>query len=346
MNELNWKELNVNTIFDISYGNKLDMCQMEEMSDGIPFITRTATNNGIGGYVKIVDYAKPYPAGCLTVALGGSIGSTFLQNRDFYTSQNVAVLQPKQKLSNEVLLFIATLIQKESNKRFIAFGRELNRHIKNNFTIKLPTIKQSGIFVADWEMIENYIKESIIPLLPSKSKEIWERKYRNKPIYAADIELHSKEWRDFTYDNIFSIIKGKRLTSYDMETGDYAYIGATDSNNGVTAYIGNTEHIHSGNKITVSYNGSIAEAFYQSDDFWATDDVNVLSLKNHQLNKYIAMFLITLIEKEKYRFNYGRKWKKEIMQQSIIKLPIQSNGSPDWEFMENYIKSLPYSANI
>lgn len=131
-----------------------------------------------------------------------------------------------------------------------------------------------------------------------------------------------------------------------METGDYAYIGATDSNNGVTAYIGNTEHIHSGNKITVSYNGSIAEAFYQSDDFWATDDVNVLSLKNHQLNKYIAVFLITLIEKEKYRFNYGRKWKKDIMQQSIIKLPIQSNGSPDWEFMENYIKSLPYSNNI
>jgi restriction endonuclease S subunit len=154
MNELNWKELNINTIFDISYGNKLDMCQMEEMSDGIPFITRTATNNGIGGYVKIVDYAKPYPAGCLTVALGGSIGSTFLQNKAFYTSQNVAVLQPKQILSNEVLLFIATLIQKESNKRFIAFGRELNRHIKNNFTIKLPAIKKSGIFVADWEIIE------------------------------------------------------------------------------------------------------------------------------------------------------------------------------------------------
>ena len=247
----------------------------------------------------------------------------------------MAVLIPKQILSNEVLLFIATLIQKESNKRFIAFGRELNRHIKNNFTIKLPAIKKSGIFVADWGGIENYIIESIIPSLPSKSKEIWEGGYGNTPKHSTHIELHSKEWRDFTYDDVFFVTKGKRLTSYDMENGNYAYIGATDSNNGVTTYIGNTEHIHSGNKITVSYNGSIAEAFYQSDDFWATDDVNVLSLKNHQLNKYIAMFLITLIEKEKYRFNYGRKWKKEIMLQSIIKLPVQSNGYPDWEFMEN-----------
>ena len=34
------------------------------------------------------------------------------------------------------------------------------------------------------------------------------------------------------------------------------------------------------------------------------------------------------------------------MQKSNIKLPVISDGTPDWEFIENYIKSLPYSANI
>ena len=159
-------------------------------------------------------------------------------------------------------------------------------------------------------------------------------------------EYNPQLWKWFRYNEIFSIQKGKRLTKADMIPGNTNYIGATDANNGVTAKIGNTEYVYEGNKITVSYNGSIAEAFYQAEPFWATDDVNVLSLKHNTLNVYTAMFLTTLIHIEKYRFNYGRKWDKELMQKSNIKLPIKSDGSPDWEFMENYIKSLPYSANI
>lgn len=34
------------------------------------------------------------------------------------------------------------------------------------------------------------------------------------------------------------------------------------------------------------------------------------------------------------------------MQGSRIKLPITPEGTPDWEFMENYIKSLPYSDRL
>jgi hypothetical protein len=29
-----------------------------------------------------------------------------------------------------------------------------------------------------------------------------------------------------------------------------------------------------------------------------------------------------------------------------IKLPATPQGEPDWEFMENYIKSLPYSSSL
>ena len=130
-----------------------------------------------------------------------------------------------------------------------------------------------------------------------------------------------------------------------MITGNIPYIGAVASNNGRTAFISNDKWLHSKNTISVSYNGSIAEAFYQDSIFWATDDVNVLYPK-FIMNKYIAFFIITLIRREKYRFNYGRKWDKELMQQSSIKLPTDSDGNPDWQFMENYIKSLPYSANV
>ena len=69
--------------------------------------------------------------------------------------------------------------------------------------------------------------------------------------------------------------KGKRLTSEDQTEGTTAYIGAIDSNNGVANRIGQ-KPIHAGNTISLSYNGSVGEAFYQPEPYWATDDVNAL----------------------------------------------------------------------
>jgi predicted nucleotidyltransferase len=60
----------------------------------------------------------------------------------------------------------------------------------------------------------------------------------------------------------------------------------------------------------------------------------------------VGLFISTLIKKEKYRFNYGRKWHVDRMRESTIKLPVKIDGTPDWEFMENYIKSLPYSSQL
>lgn len=342
METSSWKPININEIFDISYGNKLDMCQMTHNDKGIPFVTRTATNNGVGAHVEPIKGAIPYPAGSLSIALGGSIGSTFLQTKDFYTSQNVAVLQPKEKLSSEILLFIATLIEKECKQRFFAFGRELNKHIKRDFTIKLPLLKNN---MPNWSEIDSIVKDQIIPQLPKKAQKVWLKKYDTKPIHQENMELNTQDWKWFTYDSIFDIRKGKRLTQADMITGNIPYIGAIESNNGLSAYIGNDSQLHAANTITVSYNGSIGYAFYQDKAFWATDDVNVLYPK-FKLNRFIALFICTLIEKEQYRFCYGRKWDLEAMKTSRIKLPVTSSGEPDWQFMEDYIKSMPYSKNL
>jgi hypothetical protein len=68
--------------------------------------------------------------------------------------------------------------------------------------------------------------------------------------------------------------------------------------------------------------------------------------KNAKLNPYIAMFLCTLIELEKYKWAFGRKWRPIRMPKSTIKLPATPQGEPDWQFMENYIKSLPFSSSL
>jgi hypothetical protein len=129
-----------------------------------------------------------------------------------------------------------------------------------------------------------------------------------------------------------------------MIPGNTPFLGAIDKNNGIREYAGLVA-LHAGNTITVNYNGSVGEAFYQAEPYWASDDINVLYPK-FELNKYIAMFLISVIRQDKYRFNYGRKWHKERMEESYMKLPVAADGNPDFAFMERYIKSLSYSASI
>jgi hypothetical protein len=144
---------------------------------------------------------------------------------------------------------------------------------------------------------------------------------------------------------LFTFFKGKRLRKEDMFEGETNYIGAISENNGIRQRV-DAPAIFKPNCITVNYNGSVGETFYQSAPFWATDDVNVLYSKKWTLNKYIALFIATVIKANRYQFSYGRKWTMEKMKKSIVKLPATPQGSPDWDYMEQYIKSLPYSDRI
>jgi len=150
--------------------------------------------------------------------------------------------------------------------------------------------------------------------------------------------LKINSWKPYKMDDIFSFTKGKRLTKNDMVPGKLNYLGAISENNAVREFI-DAPAQHLGNCITVNYNGSVGEAFYQSKPFWATDDINILELKDYELNENIGLFLCTVIKKNKFKFSYGRKWTLEKMKETFILLP-SKNGRPDYEYMDKYIREL------
>ncbi len=132
-----------------------------------------------------------------------------------------------------------------------------------------------------------------------------------------------------------------------MIDGNTNYLGAISENNGVRQHIQvEPEDISAPNCITVNYNGSVGEAFYQAEPFWASDDVNILYADGWEMNKYNALFIVTVIKANRYRFSYGRKWTLEKMKDTILKLPQAEDGTPDFSYMEEYIKALPYGDRI
>lgn len=314
-------------IVKINYGNKLDLQKMTQDNPQINFISRSGLNNGLAAIVDKLNNIKPYEAGCLTVALGGSIGATFYQNKPFYTAQNIAVIQFDNNISIYAKLYLAQVIKYEVKNKFRAFGRELNKHIKVDFTVTLPVDNDNN---PDWIYMENYVKS-----------------LRYKPIETNIIYLEKDLcvdlWQEYKISDLFDVNAGKYHYTDEYSIGLTPYVSASNTNNGIAQKIDISPDFV-GNCIVTGKVG--CTAFYQHEDFCATSDVNILIPKNFVLNKYIGLFLVTIINKsENYKWSYGRQCRVGDSKEIIIKLPTKNN-QPDWDYMENYIKNLPYGDRI
>ena len=309
--------MKVSDLFTLHQGNGLELMHIgtSDNSD-INFVSRTAQNNGVVAQVDKMDNIEPFPAGCLTVALGGSVMSSFMQLKPFYTAFHIMVLKPKRHMILQEKLYYCMCIKANAYK--YSYGRQANKTLKN---IELPDV------IPEW-----VYSMSVEPLQTKNKKQIYELKSPNV-------------WCEYVLGDLFTFHKGKRLTKEDMIEGKVNFLGAISENNGIRQFI-DVEPMYQPNCITVNYNGSVGEAFYQSKPFWASDDVNVLYAKNWELNKYIALFVATVIKANRYKFSYGRKWTLEKMKKSVIKLPATPQGTPDLNYMEQYIKSLPYGDRI
>ena len=158
MNISKWKPFHLYDIFEIDSGTKMDKVAMKFDNPTINFVGRSGINNGVTAVVDEVDGFKPYEAGNLTLALGGAyLGSCFVQEKSFYTSQNVIVLIPKCDMSMNAKHFICSVIFKEGNMHYKAFIDELNRHIKTDFTIMLPVDIETED--PDYEYMDKYIAQ-------------------------------------------------------------------------------------------------------------------------------------------------------------------------------------------
>lgn len=321
----NWKEFLLADYFDIvagkyHYPNEYDI-------GNTPYISASNENNGVA---QKIDLVADFRGNCIVT---GKVGCTaFYQPDDFCATSDVNIFYPKFNLNEKIALFIVTIINFNENYKW-GYGRQCRVGDSKEIVIKLPAKDDD---TPDWDFMEQYIKS-----------------LNREPLATANrggcvlLTPGFNSWKEFQLGDLFEVKKGKRLTSDDQIEGNTPYIGAIDSNNGVANYIGQ-EAIHEGNTISLSYNGSVGEAFYQPKPFWATDDVNVLYFKKengYEFNKYIALFICTVLRQEKYRYSYGRKWVLENMRATSIKLPAYQ-GKPDFNFMESYMKSLPYGDRI
>ena len=166
--------------------------------------------------------------------------------------------------------------------------------------------------------------------------------FTNIPLSTKKLELKTSEWAWFEYKHLFDVTGSKTTPKIELEESGHGvipYITTQAINNGTEGFYNIATE--KGSVLTVD-SAVLGYCSYQAKDFSASDHVEKL-IPRFDLSPYIAMFLVTIINKEQYRYNYGRKCSQTKLKSSLIKLPVDTEGNPDWQWMEDYIKGLPYS---
>ncbi|VME26503.1 type II restriction endonuclease [Streptococcus pneumoniae] len=70
--------------------------------------------------------------------------------------------------------------------------------------------------------------------------------------------------------------------------------------------------------------------------------IHCLKLKNKELNKEVAFYLTSIIRQALKNTEY----KDQISSTVLPDIPIDSRGTPDWNYMERYIEDLKLKCNI
>lgn len=311
--------MKISDLFYLKQGNSFELYNMSQsVNSEVNFVSRTAQNNGVVATVDALAEMSPFPEGFITVALGGSVLSSFVQRKPFYTAFHIMVLEPKREMTFKEKLYYCMCIQ--NNAYRYSYGRQANKTLKD---IEVPDV------LPDW-----VASAKINPITTN--------------ISANNYEFNTNTWIEFNLQDLFEIETGKGYPNEDARPflGSIPFVTAAKDNNSIE-FLTSLPATHKGNCITINKdgNGGAGYAFYQSEDFCTNKHVLVATPK-FRLSRYIGMFIVTLLDLDKFRYNHGRAYSLDIAQIATIKLPAKVDGTPDYDYMENYIMSLPHSDRI
>lgn len=259
-------------------------------------------------------------------------GCAFYRNYDYkmVTHARVFSLKPNIDISENQGVFLSISLQYLKN--YFGYENMCAWAKIKDMIIKLPT-KNNEI---DFDFMEFFVAELEAYLQASGLNDY--------ELTLDEINLlnwfDKVEWGKFNLKDLFgNATRGKRLKSADRIAGNLPFVTAGETNEGVSAYIGNKVEVFNENTTTIDMFGS---AKYRNYKYGADDHVAVVHTEN--IPKLASIFITTAIHKAAYtgEFNYGKNFYAKDADALSVMLPIK-NGLPDYNYMEmiiSYVQKL------
>lgn len=336
----NWVNFTVADLFEIINGKGITTEEIENNPGNFEAVQSGEGNNGVMGcisksYCRNNGYSYCEEA-CLTVARSGTSGYVSFHENGCVVgdSAKILLLREQKARSTKVYLFLQTLLS--ANRFKYTYGRKVTEDLYSKTIIKLPITADGK---PDWCWMESYVDSLHSEPLTT----------RNETNNVNSLGVGN--WREFyvgeLFDSIYKVAlyHDDELTSVSIGNKNaIAYVTRTDQDNGVKSLVCDIglANIESGNAIVIGDTTSTIS--YQPSPFVAGE--HIIAARAGWLNKFTGLFITCLLRQERYRYSYGRAYKLDLIRNTKLKLPVMPDGKPDWQFMENYIKSLPYGDRL
>lgn len=320
-----WREFSVVGLFDrIERGRRLT--QQHRVYGFAPFVTAGESLNGISSFINNLEH-RTFKRG-ITLDM---FANTFYQNYSFKCDDNITVLLLAGK-SAYVHLFFVVMLNRLKEK--YSYAKQVRPHRLKREFIMLPT-QVDG--TPDWEFMEAYMKQVEDELLSEVLPQLEEQLLEHIITLGA---LEDREWRAFQFKDVFTRIqRGKRLKKDDHIEGTTPYVSSTATNNGIDGFVGNKERVRIfSNCISLANSGSVGSAFFQEFEFVASD--HITSLQKEGIDKYAYLFMLPIITRLSEKYSFNREINDIRITRERLMLPIQADGTPDWEFMSAFMKKV------
>ena len=337
-----WKEFKLSEVFKVETTKKKFNAVNVKFGGKYPYIVRTALNNGVKGFItedeKFLNPAR-------TISFGQDTATMFYQEQPYFTGDKIKILTLKgHDLTNKIACFLISIMGK-AFKNFKWGQSSFNEKVLNNVRVKLPITLNSQI---DFDYMERYIseleEERISELAAYLKVTGLENCVLTKPEKLALKSRGGGNLRKFKIVDLFTVKNTHSiLNSWIVpNSGVYPYVTAGESNNSILTYINyDSAQLEDENAILIG--GKTTVITYQEKEFFSNDSHNLaLYLKDSSnVSKNVSLFLITSLSKAlKPIYSWGNSISKRKIQKDYISLPATKTGTPDYEFMETYIRAL------
>ncbi|MCL2055495.1 MAG: restriction endonuclease subunit S [Oscillospiraceae bacterium] len=339
--DVRWGEFRVGDLFEnIQQGSRLK--KLDQIDGNLPFIMAGTTNTGLVNYVGNKSVRR-FPKNSLTIDIFGNV---FYRNYEYAAGDDTGVYwNEKKHLSREVMLYYCTALEVALRGKF-SYGKKLRSSQSHDILTSLPATNDN---TPNFDYMEDYIiyiqNEYVIDLERKRNLHLNAylevTGFDNYELDDGDIEALAREveWGEFRIGDLFDTIKrGKRIKSLDRMFGDLPFITAGAVGRGFSSYIGNpSAEVFPPNSLTIDMFGTV---FYRGHKYGADDHVAILFNQKHEYSKYFLLYVGTCIEKTiKGKFSYSRNFYASDAHDVIISLPATNGNTPDFDYMEAYIKA-------
>ncbi|MDD6911196.1 restriction endonuclease subunit S [Actinobacillus minor] len=350
MQQVKWAEYELQELFEVKTSKKRFDANKVRIGDiGHPYVVRTATNNGIKGYLN---EDEMYLNEGNTISFGQDTATMFYQEKPYFTGDKIKILKPRLTSFNKknAQFFIPIMTRAFSSFSWgsSSFSEKIIKSQKLSLPIK-PNVNLDKLARIDFDFMENFISQLEAFRLSQLEAYLLVTGLKDYTLTAAeqqalaDFENGKVVWGEYKVVDLFDVKNTKNILSRDVvaNSGHTPYLSASRENNAVSSYISyNEDLLDKGDCIFIG--GKTFVVTYQGQDFYSNDSHNLtLYLKDEpSKTKLNQLFMVSCIYKSLgKRYSWGDSISNKKIQTDWVTLPT-SNQQPDYSFMEILISAV------